>query len=827
MPSELFIMGLDKEPHSWVNEETYETVIRPKMPVFLRNTCTDAICEHHGAYIAELQRLNDQRLREICRKTAEAVCAGDDKEKQRTKALLPCFMPMAALKGQPRKKENAVKNGVGMIDLDHVDNPREAWLQLCGQAAATMNCTAEVAYRVGGLRMVHITPSGKGLRIFFEMQGTDLVAEIERLNALWHFDAVGDIDPACKDASRLSYIVPSDYVLAGSYTQLSDPVSLEFVRELNDKTKVLVLSDKMPVCADATTAEPLAAPSGKYADYEVAGRKVADVVKAYIIYKYGEGGPRVGERHNAYGHLAMLFASMVDCKAEILADVIPQLDPDMTRQQAKNFCTHYCNGNVQTKYPQELQDFLKVYDAEQKETENDDNQEDSIPFPSELPPIFAQIIPTYQKEFREPLMFVLATILGFKCMNYYCLDRTNPNLRKQIRTLLMTVLLGGPNSGKSFKEDLVKMLCADEQQWQELFWARKDLWKAECEGKSPSKKPRKPQQWVAMIPQNSTFASLFENLVNAGGHGTFYNCSEASVFQHLMDSDPRISDLFRQNFDLETVEKLVATEGSEGRAELAMPMAVSSQIHTLQTFAKTAADIENGLITRLSIAILNTRESGLLGIKPLSETDRQVIAKTLDRIKADTFEQIPLCTATDIHRCKSGAEADKLGWKPTYKPMQEVNIDFIYPTIDEWRDKMAFLAKTADTDIYHAFYPRVAVRATRFALLLTILYDQNPKKQEVIKEQVRWWLETDMRNCLAVWSEKYTRMAAQTELPDTAKAIVLSVFSEVPNEFNAQDVDALQKKYGQKTEARKVISKWKKSCLIEKVSKNRWRKLAS
>ena len=57
--------------------------------------------------------------------------------------------------------------------------------------------------------MVHITPSGRGLRLLVHCHADGMEATVKRLEEALNLGEFGHVDPACKDLSRLSYLVRS------------------------------------------------------------------------------------------------------------------------------------------------------------------------------------------------------------------------------------------------------------------------------------------------------------------------------------------------------------------------------------------------------------------------------------------------------------------------------------------------------------------------------------------------------------------------------------------------------------------------------------------
>lgn len=144
---------------------------------------------------------------------------------------LPTFLFMAqaitrttnkqGIEGRWRKADAITLNGLCMLDVDHLDNALESFKSMCianqgyyeeAEQATLMGLQANEAFaHKFGIMLVHITPSGYGLRIVFK-------ADPERGNIAdnqrWLAKELGvSLDESCKDGSRMSFAVSKDYIL--------------------------------------------------------------------------------------------------------------------------------------------------------------------------------------------------------------------------------------------------------------------------------------------------------------------------------------------------------------------------------------------------------------------------------------------------------------------------------------------------------------------------------------------------------------------------------------------------------------------------------------
>lgn len=147
------------------------------------------------------------------------------------KRKLPAFLFMAqkiertknnkGVEGSWRKAKAISLNGLCMLDIDHLDYALQTYKDLCLKAtgvyedidfAKMLDKQANQGFATKyGILLVHITPSGHGLRIVFKGDTTrGNIAD----NQLWLAEQLGvSLDESCKDGSRMSFAVDADSIL--------------------------------------------------------------------------------------------------------------------------------------------------------------------------------------------------------------------------------------------------------------------------------------------------------------------------------------------------------------------------------------------------------------------------------------------------------------------------------------------------------------------------------------------------------------------------------------------------------------------------------------
>ena len=188
-----------------------------------------------------------------------AYRAGDAK----AKAQLPAFLFQATFEGGRRGDVFAIPSGLYLLDFDHLqDPPALAWEKM--QA----NARGEEL----GVKLVHVTPSGQGLRVVATMlAGHDELQTI----AMWQEWLHGKLDPeqqfekdpCVKDFSRLSFVVPlSEFLYLDDTLFAQEPEAVVqnpyFGKNSDDDTALKVFTAAAATPAAHAASDTSAAGSG-------------------------------------------------------------------------------------------------------------------------------------------------------------------------------------------------------------------------------------------------------------------------------------------------------------------------------------------------------------------------------------------------------------------------------------------------------------------------------------------------------------------------------------------------------------------------------------
>ena len=391
----------------------------------------------------------------VIKKTCEEIAKTGDKS---LKDELPAMMPMGTVGDKTRKKENCTPTGLVMIDIDGTTPLDVAILK---ESIEKMKSELERLY----VRLIHITPSGKGLRLLVCCHADGMEETIERCVHDLKLDAYGVVDPACKDLSRLSYLVPADYIL---YTEgLFDEVPEVSVQQMNQYT-ITGTTEKFSN-ENAKVGEVLSNDE-KYKNFKYNGVPLAQIVRDFIDETGGD--PAGGTVHTFYNELIVLFRNLCNNDPKIVHAVLPSYNHGIEETWAQ--CVGLCGSNRTTRLDSKLYFWLKnkglLAERNRMGNEEEAKAEPIPPMPT-LPPIFRQYVNSAPEDFKVPTVVALLPILGTLTSH---LRATYFDDSEQ-STEFISLLFAPPSSGKSFIKRLSGLL-QNLRDRDEISNAREAMW---------------------------------------------------------------------------------------------------------------------------------------------------------------------------------------------------------------------------------------------------------------------------------------------------------------------------------------------------------------
>ena len=728
------------------------------------------------------------------RKKCEEIAKTGDKS---LKDELPAMMPMGTVGDKTRKKENCTPTGLVMIDIDGTTPLDVAILK---ESIEKMKSELERLY----VRLIHITPSGKGLRLLVCCHADGMEETIERCVHDLKLDAYGVVDPACKDLSRLSYLVPADYIL---YTEgLFDEVPEVSVQQMN-QYKITGTTEKFSN-ENAKVGEVLSNDE-KYKNFKYNGVPLAQIVRDFIDETGGD--PAGGTVHTFYNELIVLFRNLCNNDPKIVHAVLPSYNHGIEETWAQ--CVGLCGSNRTTRLDSKLYFWLKNKGllAERTRMENEEEPKaEPLPKMPTLPPIFRQYVNSAPEDFKVPTVVALLPILGTLTSH---LRATYFDDSEQ-STEFISLLFAPPSSGKSFIKRLSSLL-QNLRDRDEISNAREAIWAETQKTKGANDKgEEQPHVSVRIVKPLISIPELLTKMRDNKGHHMYIEAEELDTFtKGTKSAGGDKSDLWRVTWDNGFYGQYYKSVNTfKGEVQMFMNLLFTSTQDQIDRFFK---NVEDGLVTRFSVCpIENQTFAKFVPWKKIPKADQLQIANILSRLELKNYK-LPLTFDKSDLQDTSAADLDKLmAEQYEFQPFEHVDLSYIYKPLLDWLEEERIKSASTLNEARDVFRRRAAVKGFRLALLCHGLYANVAKReQQIITNFVKWFCTVDLRNSLYQFGERYNEVQQNAKKNAVPQA---EIFNKMPDEFTKDELRVVLQRAYIKTPVKMVIHLWNKNKLIEK-----------
>lgn len=729
---------------------------------------------------------------------------GDATAKRRLPAVTWCGWT----KGK-RAAAEMIPTQMYICDIDHCEEARKAAHDIYKDHIVEDECK---------IMLVHITPSGKGIRIVAEAQpGLKTLAEnMEWLRAKLNLDSYGDFDTAVKDLSRLSFVVPASEIM-----YVSDRLFEEHNGDIMTNPTVSVSAQQ--TSKNVKPASELEKYKEEFGGIEYRGTPVKDIVKKYIEV-YGE--PQEGERHNYYNNLVKLYRHICDNDPRKVYAVLPRFTE--TEEMCFSQCQSICKTNTLSKLPKDFYFFLKdngFYKTkyasstaldeymQQEETEDDD------PMPTP-PPVFRELLRIAPKDFVFPAMQALLPIMGTLTSHLrttYWLDQ------REHSTEFFTVIFAGSGMGKGFVERYIDLLLRDLQLRDIISNERENLYnRIVAKNKKNDKDPDNPRVTLRIIEPKCSEADFLEKQQSNKGHHMFTFAAEMDQWRKgVRAAGGNKDDMLRIAWDNGFYgQNFKSVNTFKGRVRIYWNVLITG---TKPQLDKYFQNVENGLVGRCGFAEVKNQEFAMpADWKTLTKRDMAVIDKWLAKMDAANYKS-PL-DAQYVELCHTVQEDEfdnEIPWRYEFLPFKNVDMTWLRKTIDKFLNderKKASLDRDYARD---SFRRRSAVRGLRLGLLCTSCYAKITKtEQKTISNFVGWFMRHDIKETISLWSDQYNSLCNDV----TPKISRGGLYQQLPDEFDKIELMTAMKKCGIKSPINQVVYCWKQIKAIEKIAKDKYKK---
>ena len=730
----------------------------------------------------------------VIKKTCEEIAKTGDKS---LKDELPAMMPMGTVGDKTRKKENCTPTGMVMIDIDGTTPLDVAILK---ESIEKMKSELERLY----VRLIHITPSGKGLRLLVCCHADGMEETIERCVHDLKLDAYGVVDPACKDLSRLSYLVPADYIL---YTEgLFDEVPEVSVQQMN-QYKITGTTEKFSN-ENAKVGEVLSNDE-KYKNFKYNGVPLAQIVRDFIDETGGD--PAGGTVHTFYNELIVLFRNLCNNDPKIVHAVLPSYNHGIEETWAQ--CVGLCGSNRTTRLDSKLYFWLKnkglLAERNRMGNEEEAKAEPIPPMPT-LPPIFRQYVNSAPEDFKVPTVVALLPILGTLTSH---LRATYFDDSEQ-STEFISLLFAPPSSGKSFIKRLSSLL-QNLRDRDEISNAREAIWAETMKNKGANDKgEEQPHVSVRIVKPLISIPELLTKMRDNKGHHMYIEAEELDTFtKGTKSAGGDKSDLWRVTWDNGFYGQYYKSVNTfKGEVQMFMNLLFTSTQDQIDRFFR---NVEDGLVTRFSVCpIENQTFAKFVPWKKIPKADQLQITNILTRLELKNYKLPLKFDRSDLVDAKA-ADLDKLmAEQYDFQPFEHVDLQYIHKPLLDWLEEERIKSASTLNEARDVFRRRAAVKGFRLALLCHGLYaNVGKREQQIITNFVKWFCTVDLRNSLYQFGERYNEVQQNAKKNAVPQA---EIFNKMPDEFTKDELRVVLQRAYIKTPVKMVIHLWNKNKLIEK-----------
>jgi len=780
-------------------------------------------------YLEVEKVMRSERVMRVCKRIAEG-----EKELKQT---LPAVSWVGVSDGETRL-DGLHSTGFYMLDLDHCDDPHAAWRGIQEHVQSVMGTKG---FEELGLALVHVTPSGKGLR--FVLKFTQDFPSFEQHMA-WAAEKLqiaqyGDFDTVTKDLARMSFVPCFEYVKYVNGEFFNNDDELKF--PIDEKNELFAQSAKEDKGSCEVSADDVSSDGKGHSGAEPKGQPLlAEVEQLREECRYGEtkvvdiaqawvkdnGVPAEGTRHSFYLVMVKDFRQLTDNDARKIYAVLPAFDlPDKERW---DLCKGITKSNRSSRFSVAFYAFLckhnyyvqkgkngKYRDREATAAEVFDMEwsgDADINLPP-LPPIFKQFVAIAPKDFKVPAIYAIMPVLGALTTNYYCryLDGATDT------TTFMHIIYAPQATGKSYADRIFYPLTKLIRKRDRLNSRRMEIYDNEVNTRGSNEKAPKAPPVIIRISQANTSQVQFltEQRLAQGRHQIVYVHELDTWAKGEKAGGNSKNDMYREMWDNGAYGQSMKTSGSfRGEVNLYCNALVTGTPGSMDRYFK---NLENGLVTRFSFCeIENQRFASIPMWKPMTAKAQEVVDKIVTRLDEDLYTRpLEAFDEDELWAVEDENYDQEVPWKMSFKPKKEIDTSWFHKDINMWLERERVKASTDLDEPRDIFRRRIGRKMNRLALMCVPLYNADGKLTEKQKREVRdfclWWGSMELENMMKTWAQKF-----RDSLPREVITIPQqTLFESLGETFTKDDAMREAASLNIKTRWKHIKCIWSKAGLID------------
>ena len=415
--------------------------------------------------------------------------------------------------GAWRKQAATRLTGLVVMDIDHIENPREVF--------ESWHLATDDRTKRTGILLVYVTPSGKGLKVVFK-------ADVSKGNLIDNQHAMAkvlgvEVDESCKDASRMSFICKESDILfidKELFTYENKDFAEKYEPEYRANHSGATKTDVVATKSDEQGADKCGQVATETVPLTFKGLPYTTIIDAW--WKRNGGVPQEGERNVKLYQLAVSLRAICDNSRELLMQVMPRLGLEEQELHAivESACKEPPKGL--SKPMREVLESLGVSPNAQASavtSESIISQKlwewgTQIEALSEDYPLLKDICKGLKRNQYPAAMFVAGGLM--MTLMTRCTYRFYHRPEELRRLNNSTLIIGDPASGKSFATRLFKLLAAPIVAADKVGKDAINAYREQMRTKGANKeKPKKPKVVVRIHPARTSNAQFIQDMVNA------------------------------------------------------------------------------------------------------------------------------------------------------------------------------------------------------------------------------------------------------------------------------------------------------------------------
>ena len=546
--------------------------------------------------------IDSPKVKNICKAISEldSEAADYNDRKQALKKRLPIIIPHAAsFANGKRISVDAVPSGLAMLDVDHVEDPRQ-WFESADRMLFVNNKVFFIA----------ITASGKGLRLIgARLPGESIeAAQMRMAEAL----GISEYDAVTKDLARASYVVPRDYIL------WMDETELFAERDFSEPTPVEECSRETVPSTDPETYN---------------GIPYADIVEELLVQTGHCGGAAMGERNIVYFSLANYMRYICDFDKALLLRVLP--DFGLTEQERQQAISSALGRPRKDQIPVIVQSVLATCDRERQLAEGVPQlpKASEMPMP-QLPRLLKVLCRRLPSSYRPAMLIAALPVLGTLAtkIRFNYLDMQEQSLS------FFSCITAPAASGKSFIRKPIDLLLTPINEQDKIEREKEQQYKEKLRASKNSKfQPEDPHACPRNNGVSVSVAKLLQLLTYAEGKHLIAIGEEMDtlVKSERAGAWSQKSDIYRLAFDnAEYGQAYMSDQSFNAHIKVYYNLLLTGTPNSMRRFFK---DMEDGLVTRVCFAQLpDTSFAEIPVFAPYTEQEQAEVIRWARRLEAES-----------------------------------------------------------------------------------------------------------------------------------------------------------------------------------------------